>query len=991
MCCLAMSVLVANPAPAQAPRRIVIPPRPLDRALLDLARQSGRNILFAPNSVAGLLSGRVDARDLDMALRQMLAGLPVRVVRQRAGVALVRQRPAPRPRIGKRRPAAVPASQPLSAPPEAEILVIGAHFRPDLPVAPDIGVATDALAGDRAPATDRNLAEAVARMPGVLTLTTNLQGDLGGIDRAARAEGQFAAIRGLSGAYTVATIDGVMLPQSMPYGRDAQLGMLPAFGFASVQLVKTPGAERAGDATAGLIEVASPSAFDASLTGFQIVAAGGIDGSARSYDQDAGYGQLGFRIARRFGAGDALGIAVSGQFGRRAFANSQQTYQQDTVEFRRVDAAGNSPAGVDPADNLLLTSVNPQFTRGTTRSASAMAALDYRPSGVLSLFARLSYAGSWTTQDIYQLGFQGGNRATDITRTPLPDGSSALESSGGEIHYWYQTNPECSRFLLGQLGGMAQLGASDLHVRLHWGSGLTSRPDHIETSFWSPAASPLAGGVEVDLRDGYPVPRLTPAQSENARNALGYPIRLQAELRDQYSEDQRFGGDAVLTRRFDNGVLRLLEVGGALTRSQRRIRLVNYEYADLYPAGTLLGETGLVQSSIPAILPGIYDFPLPLIDGAQLRARIDAADAPPLTPDDANRQSLDVEEVLASAFLRARVTLGPVVLTPGLRAEQSWIDARYWVAGNQGVDAGGTDYGWNHGSARFGALLPSMALHWSPSAEEVIRAALWTSYARPSANQLAGGETLETTATGTRRIIRGNPDLRAVRALNLDASYEWKAPDQARVSIAVFGKRLAHFLYDAGSDYANVREVAEAGLLVTKPRNGGVARLFGAEMSGVIPLARLASGLSGWTIAAQATFLRARVRLHNPLLSAVEHVQYAPAHNVSAEIGYADARWSAALTGRRTGAYLQQYGLFGTSASGNSVLNGSALDIWVQPSQQFDFNLARSLESGGTVRLFARNLLADRAYRSTMSRHSDSVSQTVATGRLVGLRYDRNF
>ena len=142
---------------------------------------------------------------------------------------------------------------------------------------------------------------------------------------------------------------------------------------------------------------------------------------------------------------------------------------------------------------------------------------------------------------------------------------------------------------------------------------------------------------------------------------------------------------------------------------------------------------------------------------------------------------------------------------------------------------------------------------------------------------------------------------------------------------------------------------------------------------------------------AQATLLHARVRLGNPLLARVEHMQYAPDHNFSAELGYAGDRWSAALTGRWTGAYLQQYGLFGTSASGNSVLNGSALNIWVRPSRQIDFNLARALRSDVTIRVFARNLLADPAYGSTIGRHSDTVSQAIATGRVVGLQIDGRF
>jgi hypothetical protein len=108
-------------------------------------------------------------------------------------------------------------------------------------VSPDVAILSPA---ERP--TARNLAEAFARSPGVLVLATNLQGDLGGIDRAGRAEGQFLAIRGLSGAFAAVRVDGVDLPQSLPFGRDAELGMLSTLVFDKARITLTPGAQEAG-------------------------------------------------------------------------------------------------------------------------------------------------------------------------------------------------------------------------------------------------------------------------------------------------------------------------------------------------------------------------------------------------------------------------------------------------------------------------------------------------------------------------------------------------------------------------------------------------------------------------------------------------------------------------------------------------------------------------------------------------------------------------
>ena len=992
-----LGMIVATAPPAQAQGRFRIAPQPLAQALVTLARQSGRNILFAPDGVAGLVSAPVDAADFDTALRQMVVRLPVRLVRQHSGVAVARRTSAPARLPPPRRPRRVPPGATPSPPPPVvsndTILVVADRAAADAVAAPagERPPAADVLRGDRPPASDRNLAEALARMPGVLTLSTNLQGDLGGNDRAARAEGQYAAVRGLPGAYSVATIDGVPLPQSMPYGRDAALGMLPAYGFATVTLVKTPGPERPGDATGAVIDVRSPSAFDRGLQGLTLVAAHGVDTRARDVGQDAAYDQFGVRLARRMAADERLGFALAAQFGRRRFANSQQTYERGSVEFRVVDADGRSPAGLDPAQNLMLASVNPQFTRGWTQSASAMASLDYRASPVVSLFGRVTYAASWTEQDIYQLGFQSSGRAGDIARTPFGTaGLATLASRAGAIHYWFQTNPERSNFVLGQFGGAAEWGATALHARLHYARGVTSRPNHIEVSFWNAAATRLSEGVQLALRDGYPVPRLSDASRTLAGDVLAFPVRLEGEARDQRSDDDRVGIDAGLARRFADGVLRRFEVGLALSHSRRTGAQTDREYTGLFAPGTRLGDTGLVDAVVPAILPGIYDFALPLIARDRMAARIAAAPPPPLSDDAANAERFHVTEQIAAAYALAQFEAGAVTLTSGVRLEQTAIDARYWLsARNLAVRPGGGTAtpppGWNLSHSGFTALLPSLALRWQADGETTLRGAVWTSQTRPAASQLAGSATVETQATGAAVLVRGNPALHAVDAVNLDLSVEWQRRGRGRLGLALFAKRLRHYLYDAGSAYANAVPAAGgdgSGLAVIQPHNGGTARLFGLELSGEYALG------AGWWLGGQATLLDGRVRLRNPALDAVERLQYAPDYNVAVEIGYRRAGWTASAIGRWTGAFVQEYGLHGVSDSGYSRLDASALDIWVRPSRQLDVNLARSLGSELTLRLFARNLLGDLAYRSTMGRHADTVPQTIATGRLVGLRID---
>lgn len=983
----ALALLLPHPIAAQAMQAgLSVPPQPLEAALLALARQTGRNILFSREAVRGMVSRPVRAGDFDSALRQMLAGLPLRVTRRGHAVTIV---PAPlpaQPRDARPpRPAARPA---LPPPPKAEtILVQGYRPRGEADELRNYaGDTLDSATARRLP--DRNLAETLARVPGVLSLTTNLQGDLGGNDRAARAEGQFVAIRGLGGAYNVARIDGIAIPQSMPYGRDAQLGLLPAAGFSSVTVVKAVGPELAGDATGGTIEFRSPTAEGTAPRGLSLSFTGGLDDRALSYGQDGSYAALAAGLVARLGPDERLGIAVTGQFARRAFANSQQTYQRGQVEFALVDAEGHSAPGFDPAENLLLTGVNAQFTRGTTRTANLLSSLDYRLSDHVTVFTRFAYAGASTEQEIYQIGFQGGRDESYVARTPVGGGIYAVRSIASDVHYWYQTNPERSEFALAQTGVALALGRTSATIRLHAAHGRSSRPDHIETSFWDPLATRQSEGLTLDYIHGYPVPVLNAADRALAAGILDYPYHNIGELRTQRSSDRQIGLDATAATRFDTGALRSLEAGFALSRDRRAGYQRNFEALDTYPPGSTLRMTGLADGRLGAVLPGIYDFAIPLIDGGRFATLLDAAHFAALSPDAYNNQTVTGTDDIAAAWVVARLAFGALELAPGLRGEASWIRNRYWVAGNQGVDADGVDYGWNRGRSRFAALLPSLFARLAAAEGLALRAGLWASYARPSVGQLAGTSGSAPDADGTLVLTRANPDLKAVRALNLDLGAEWAGAGGGQLSAAFFAKRLRHYLYDAGGGFVALAPQGGEGLVrIIEPANGGTASILGLELHASLPL----PGLTGWTIGGDATLLRTRVRLRNPLLDAVERVQNAPDYNLTARIGFESGGWSALAAARWTGAYVQEYGLFGTSLSGWSELDGSAFDVWVRPSRQIDLSLGRALGGTRMLRLFVRNAADDRAFRNTIGRYSDKVPQAIDSGRLIGVKLEQGW
>ena len=85
----ALGLVPASAAQAYAGERATVirmPAMPMDAALTELARKTGANILFLPDAVRGMNSRAVnDAVSADDALRRMVAGKPLDVVRDRSG------------------------------------------------------------------------------------------------------------------------------------------------------------------------------------------------------------------------------------------------------------------------------------------------------------------------------------------------------------------------------------------------------------------------------------------------------------------------------------------------------------------------------------------------------------------------------------------------------------------------------------------------------------------------------------------------------------------------------------------------------------------------------------------------------------------------------------------------------------------------------------------------------------------------------------------
>ena len=233
-------------AQAKAARvRVTIAAQPMDRALEQLARQSGSDILFTRASVAQLrapaLSGEFDA---ETAVRRLIAGTPLTVIRDGSGALIVREQAStPRP---------APTSV-TEAPEEVEEVVVTATFSDGVERSLEVKRKADSIsdavvAADIGKLPANNIAEALQRVPGVTIVRE-------------AGEGQFISVRGLGPNFQAVTFDGMPLAynenirNSGQSGRQFRLQVLPAALIDSVVVTKSPTADIVESGVGSSVEI----------------------------------------------------------------------------------------------------------------------------------------------------------------------------------------------------------------------------------------------------------------------------------------------------------------------------------------------------------------------------------------------------------------------------------------------------------------------------------------------------------------------------------------------------------------------------------------------------------------------------------------------------------------------------------------------------------------------------------------------------------------
>lgn len=982
-----------------------VPAQPLDEALRELARQGRVQILFQADRVQGRYSRPVHGRfEVRQAFNRALAESSFEVRRVDARTLVVLAVSVP--------PSGTSVPQQPQPPPRAPELTTVLVVAPRLEIAQGRRTfdaemseitAVDHLSRlDMGQESAQNLSEALGGLAGMTVINTG-RSFIGGVDSASRGEGLYAAYRGLNAEYNLTMINGAPVAQGLPYSRGVQLNLLPPDAFQAVVVHKTGRANLDGDFIGAALDFQTPRAADDGRSRSTAVTTGiRVETRARDYGDDGLGGAVRIEHAKRFGPAGAVGVHAAAAYEDRSFTNSELAGVMAAQNDRgwAYAVSGSSEGGpVDQArlqDDLISTSVNVGVSSGRSRIQNQTLSMDWRVNERLDLYLQGSHARADTAQN---------STFTQVVSGPqrwIDDGTGVYRLSVDSLstRVWYETNPDITSLSTLNLGARTRAGRWGVSSYVLATRGESARPNHIEASAWinqrdryNTATTPRAfSGLTVRYENGLPEP-LWPEVVFNDLNNAGATLlaRRAGQMTEQFSSQNRYSIGADISFAPSSGDWRSLLFGFKTTRGDRKLtdrNWTNLFFGDLYEAAGLTWEKlGIAKGVYADVFPGLYDWSVPKIDQGRLNAyffenRSEASfdTCGVLYVNNLNCNSQSGSEFVHAAYGMATRIFGRLELQLGARYEQTRIRNIYWMMSNEveGEQAGD----WESSRTRYDKLLPSLNFNYRQDDDTIWRVALWRAYSRPAFMQLGGGVRVEA-LNGVTTVTRGNPDLKAVDAVNADFAYKRAFGDGSALSLSAYYKQLDHYLFESAGSLDVGEAVTIDGARVVTPQNGGRGEAYGLE--GEFLQSISAPVFKGGEFGLQINISRqwSNVDLGQDELGRNVPMQNAPDWLANVDLSYGLRGLSLYLSYNYTGAYLSGYNVLRAE--------GAWDNLWVRPAKRLDARARWGPAPGVSLDLIVTNLTGEYSYWAHVGRDSLALSDVIQSGRRVVMSLRREF
>ena len=673
---------------------------------------------------------------------------------------------------------------------------------------------------------DRNVAEAVRRVPGV-----SIQTD--------RGEGRFVSIRGTEPSLNNVTVNGQSLASSAE-SRATALDLVPSSMVSSIEVVKAVTPDMEGNAVGGTIDINTLTAFDRS--GPFVFGSASLLQHQQAVDYRSE--QLPFQgsltAGTQFGASDQFGLVVSADVSRRDYK-----------------AAIVGPTEWLDEDGLIWPEGLETTVEDTRRDRYAVSGnFDYRPSERTSVYVRSFYARTDEFDDNAEYQFE----FDDVTGSS----STAGRFAGGEGALDLElTNKD--EYLLGlTLGGEQEFGAVTWSLDGTYTRGLfdrvTDKPEFVAegTDGFSGTYAMNGDFLEVTYDD--------PGTVATPENYIYDEIDLEFESNTENTYvaetdvrwDTRFGPYAGF-----------LKAGGTFRTREKVID----DLEEGFNGGTDPATLALDPVAPPTDLQGGATYPVlgdtddlfSFFERERGNPQFFEADLSETQVEGVENDSNNDEDVYAG-YAMGQVEVGRLTAVGGVRVEATETRSlRYRLVVDEA--AGEQTVGSEAFTNSYVNVLPSLHLTYNLTGNLLVRAAWSNTIGRPDYEELSGFREVEITQTPEGElegsVASGNPDLEPFASLNLDATAEYYFPRGGLLSVGGFYKRVQNPIYEfevTERDFDFEGRLFDE-ITFEQDRNADVGTILGLEASYQQLLLFLPSPLDGLGISSNIALIDSEVEV----------------------------------------------------------------------------------------------------------------------------------
>lgn len=675
---------------------------------------------------------------------------------------------------------------------------------------------------------DENVSEALQRVSGVF-----IERDQG--------EGRYVGVRGIDSNLNLSTINGISIAAPESDRRSVALDILPSELVETLTVSKTLTPDMDAEAIGGSIDIKSLTAFDREGMFYSISA--NINYSDLEETNSQKYSGT-FTNVFEIPIGE-LGVAFS-------YSNQERKFGSDNIE---TDGGWENDFEDDASNEFIAHEEIELRNQRITRDREGYALnLDWRVNNDTLIYSRYLYSlfGDQEFRDRYELKLDEGD---------LPVGNvsnTQLLANNTEVQRELRERFEQQQIKSLLFGFESRWGDWDIEGKLGFSEAFEREPNRIDSEFEYDNAQ-QAGYTSIGE-----IPNIF--LSDDALNPDNYRLN-EIEVQNNFSGDEHITASFDFKRDFEIAGYRTRIKFGGLIRDREKIR----DNTTVFYEGDFIESFTWTDFIDDAVDYGLFSDFGPGINPTEVRNftfnNIDQFDINTIDTQIDSANDYLINEEVTAAYIQARVDIGELRTTFGVRVEKTDIDAignNVVLIENEEDDSEVTDITPNRFSNDYTDILPSINMRYRVSEDLTLRASYYESIGRPSFGDIRPThEDVELVIEDDNEAelvveSAGNPELEPFSAKNLDFSIEYYLDGIGVFSAGLFYKEIDNFIFTADiADRVNIEDFFDFSVLdlaslevdeFVISLNGDKADIFGAE------IAWSKAFLSGLILQANATF-----------------------------------------------------------------------------------------------------------------------------------------